>query len=723
MNEFLLFFRLLYRNKWKIILIPLGTLIVCYFLVKELPSDYTSHGSLATGLVDKTEEIISIGEEDQESEINRKFENLIQMLRQKRILSQVSYALLIHELEAKPVDQFRVPVEGIKKMNAAEKAKYIRLLKQKLSRREDLLPGNPENNFLIAVLKEMSFDPQSLSGVYTIFRQGNSDYISIDATAHTPQESEFLVNSLIEHFVGFVSNRLVDNNEKAMEFLANFLEGKRSALTERMNVLREFKIRNRVLNLNEQARSLYGQIAEYEAKREIAGKEILAYSEEIRKIDKKFDPKERRYLEKSISNVNQQIVSSKERLRALNQAYVASNFSPTIKQQLDSTQHILNEQIAQVSDQYLYDPLILKDKLVTQKLTAELALDLAGNSIQSINKELQRLNKKFDELVPNEAQIQELETGITIATSEYMEALQRYNDVALASSFPVRLKPAEQAMPGNLKPSKKIIILALSGIVSFSFCIFFFFIVWYFDKSIRYPLQLASQTQVPVLGYLNYIPSPAELLKLDQSTSSKAMNQYQKLMRSIRYEVDESKVDPKVVVVTSLGEGEGKSTLSTGLSWAYNKINKRVLLIDGNLTNPSITAEHGPSVFLENIKEQLPAALTMPSEMQHVSTVGNLGGDISLQELLTRDERSLLMDFAKTHFDVILIDSESLEARNKAKEWIDHADVVLAVYAAGKTLDQDDLTRIEYLKRLEGKFAGWVLTGTRDITEKNIAST
>ncbi|WP_025761798.1 GumC family protein [Dyadobacter tibetensis] len=722
MTEFLLFLKLLNRNKWKLVLIPLATLIICFFLVRELPSEFTSHGSLATGLVDKTEEIISLGEDDQESEINRKFENLIQMLRLKKVLNQVSYELLLHELKSPASERFRESLGAFDTMSAQEKNRYIRILNQKLEKREDLLPGTKENDFLIAVLNELSFDHESLASSYTIFRQGNSDYISIDATANDPLESEFLVNTLIARFVNYFSNRLVDNNEKALKFLSDFLETKRSALTNRMNILREFKITNRVLNLNEQARSLYGQIAEYEAKREIAGKEIVAYAEAIKKIDKKFDPNQRKYIEQSIAGINQQIVSSKERLRALNEAYIRSNFDQTVKRSLDSTQRKLNEQISQVSDQYLYDPLTLKEQLVNQRLSMEVALDLAGNSVNSINKELSRLNRKFDELVPNEAQIQELETGIDIATREYMEALQRYNDVTLSASFPVQLKQAEYALPGGIKPSKKIMLLALSGIVSFVFCLLFFFIVWYFDRALRYPLQLANETGIPVLGYLNYLNDPGALLSMGEMGATKNLNQYQRLMRSIRFEVDQMQIDPKVIVITSLGEGEGKSSLTSGLSWAYSKINKKVLLIDGNMANPSLTEIMESKVYLENIKEQLPSGITQVGALAHVSSIGNQGGDISLEELLSAEERGYLMDFARKHFDVILIEVEALEARNKAKEWMIHANVVLAAFAYGKTISEEDRSRIDYLKSLDGKFAGWVLTGTKDIHEKESIS-
>jgi succinoglycan biosynthesis transport protein ExoP len=100
MTELLQFLKLLKRNRITLIAVPVATLIVCFFLVRGLPDQYRSHGSISTGLVDKTEQILSTDEKDQDSEINRKFDNLIQMMLLKKILDQVTYQLLLHDLKA-----------------------------------------------------------------------------------------------------------------------------------------------------------------------------------------------------------------------------------------------------------------------------------------------------------------------------------------------------------------------------------------------------------------------------------------------------------------------------------------------------------------------------------------------------------------------------------------------------------------------------------------------
>jgi succinoglycan biosynthesis transport protein ExoP len=715
MNELVQYLKLLYRNKIALILVPVVTLIICFFLVRELPDQYKSHGSISTGLVDKTEQVLNLAEKDQESEINRKFDNLTQMMVLKKVVDQVSYQLLLHDLKS-PEQRFRKPGPALIALGKSGEQKYISLISQKLKNKEELLPGNKENDLIISMLTESGYDYNSLVSKISVYRVKNSDYISIDAEADNPLLSAFLINTLSSEFIAYYSTRLTDNSNKAIEFLTDFLAQKRNALTKEMNGLRTFKIRNRVLNLNEQARSLYGQIAEYETKLESAQKDIVAYAAAIRGLDNKFNPADRKYLESAITGINQQIVVTKQQLRTVNDLYIRSNFDSKYRGQIDSLQNKLSRQINDASDRYIYNPMVVKEGLVTQKLNLEIELELASNSVTSIQGELRRLNRKFDALVPNEAQIQEYETGIDIASKEYMEALQRYNNATLESSFPVFLKQAEKALPGDIQPSKKLILLLLSGVVSFALCLFVFFIIYFFDKSVNYPLQLANETNVPVIGYLNRLENMPPLVKVREGSSEgKSHELFRNLVRSIRYELDSEMTGSKIITVTSLGEGEDKALLTTGLAWAFAKVNKRVLIMDGNFAERRITENHVNAGLIEDLFTDRNIALSNIGA-DGIAILGNGGGDTSLSEIATTEVVSEVMHDLASKFDIILIETDSLMSMNKAKEWIHFSDLVVSAFEAGKTISTDDQSKVEYFKSLGSKFSGWVLTGLRGMS-------
>lgn len=716
MSEFLQFIRLLQRNKLTLILVPIITVIVSYFLVQGLPDSYKTHARIATGLVDKTDQVITKSKDEQDSEIARKFESLMQMMRLKKIMDQVSYRLILNDLKSVKDSTWRTPVNALKNMTKAEKAKAIVLITNKYKKREELVLSDPYENSLNKIIIDMGYDPDAIKEKLTIYRTGSGDYINIDYEAENPDLAAFVVNTLCKEFIASNSSRIVENSKKTIDFLKSFLEQKQIALNGRMNTLRNFKIQNRVLNLNEMAKSIYGQMADFETRREVAEKEIISYTAAIKNIDNKFDPADRRYFESALVSINKDIVASKLALKDLNNKYILSNFNPVIKHSMDSLQNILTEQISGASDKYIYNPMSAKQDLVTQKLTMEISLDLAKNSVNSIQGELNRLNRKFDGLVPNEARIQEYETGIDIASKEYIEALQRYNDASLEFSFPVYLNLIERALPGEVQASKKMVLIILSGVISFTFCVFVFFILFYLDKSIRYPIQLANAMERPVLGYLNKLESDSVLnLSGANSSNEKSLLLYKNLIRSIRYELDIEIEDPKIIAVTSLTGGVGKTPFIIGLAWAFSKINKTVLIIDGNFGHPAISQLNPDADLFINFFQTESVIKASPGQ---ITVLGNRGGDSSLLEISYEKQIQEKISILRSQFDVILIETDSLSQMNKAKEWIAYADKVVTVFSAGHTISEEDASKIQYLNSLDEKFAGWVLTNTGSMPEQ-----
>lgn len=716
MTEVVQFLRLLQRNKITLILVPLITVIVCYFLVRRLPDTYESHARIATGLVDKTDQVVTRAKDEQDQQIARKFESLIQVMRLKRTLDQVSYRLILNDLKGLKDSIWREPVPALEEMSKADKAKAVALITRKYQKREELFLSKPEEKRLNDIIVDMGYGANTLREKLTIYRTGVSDYIDIVYEAEHPNLSAYVINTLAQEFISDNSLRVVGNNKKTIDFLESFMLQKLNALNQRMNTLKNFKIQNRVLNLNEQAKSIYGQMADFETRRQIAQKDIIAYTAAIGNIDRRFNPTERKYFESALTDINQKIIATKINLKALNERYILSNFDNRVKFSLDSLRGRLSEEINEATDKYAYNPMVVKQDLVTQKLGMEISLELAKNSVASIQGELDRLNRKFDGLVPNEAKIQEYETSIDIASKEYIEALQRYNEASLEFSFPVYLRLIERAMPGEAQASKKMVLVILSGVISFTFCVFVFFILYYLDKSIRYPLQLANETGNPVLGYLNALDKDSNLsLSGMNASDDKSLRLYKNLVRSIRYELDNEMSDPKVIAVTSLGHGVGKTPFVIALAWAFSKINKTVLIIDGNFSQPDISRLNPDSTPFENFvkSSNLPEATA-----GQIAILGSKTDDISVLELADEKVIGERLQALKTRFDIILIETDSLRAMNRAKEWVMFSDLVVSVFAAGRSIGSEDQSKIQYLNSLNGKFAGWVLTNTESIPEQ-----
>jgi succinoglycan biosynthesis transport protein ExoP len=711
MGELSKFFILLKKYRFVLIIIPIVTVIITYFLVRNLPDSFTSQGQIATGIVDQTKQNLLNETTPQAQQIVQEFSNLIAMMKMKKMLDLVSYKLIIHDLtSSKP---FRKPSQQFIRLSGTLKVRSLDVIRKMYNNGTSLNLYNIEENSIYDLIKSMGYDSESLNGKLSIFRSGDSDFIILQCESEDPELSAYVVNELSTEFIKYYSSIIKSNQIKTTDFLANLLKQKNDTLSNRMGALRDYKIKNRVLNLDEQSKQLYTRIINYDDKRQEATQNTSSYAGALNEIDKKFSPNERKYVEATLSKLNQNIVSTKEELSALYDQYYESDMDEKYKTSIDSIQRILSEEINKSSDQYINNPLSTKLALIQQKLTLEVQLDLSRYSINSLEKELTTLNGQFDQLVPKEADVQSLEMNVDIASKEYLDILNRFNQSSLESSFEVKLNIVQLGMPGLAQPSKKMLLVILSGIISFIFCVAIIFVLYFLDDSMKYPKDLANKTQLPVLGTLNLINTEAiELNKIWQDETSSISIQFKNQLRSIRYEI-EAEMQSKIIMITSLGANEGKTLLAISLAYAWQMAGKKVLLIDGNFNSPEITKSTKANQYIEDL---LLNRLVIDTEITggSMTILGNRGGDISLVELTDQQDIIKKLASLKALYDIILVETPSLDNLNQSKEWFLFSNNVIAVFENGNSINEKKNILIENLKST-GLFRGWILNKTTSI--------
>lgn len=710
--EFGKFIKLLLRHKYTLIAVPVIAVVITYFLVRNQPDVYTSTSQLATGIVDPTQQVLST-EQPQESKISQEFSNLVQMMRSTKILDQVSYQLILHDLTSNR--PFRKPSELLEDLNPDARKHAVQVYRDLYEKRQSLSLFDRDQNGLNKVIESMRYDDQSLLKTLSIYRLENSDFINIQFDAENPELTAFVVNTLCKEFINYYTFIVKENQRKAATFLGKLLQDKQDSLRGLNDSLKQYKIRNRVFSLTEQARSLYGQLADYETRRQENEKDVASTRAAIRRIDQSFDPADRQYVESSMTRVNAQITELDKQLNAANNAYIENNFDPAYKGRVDSLTNVIASKIRQSSDKYILNPLSSKQELVNTKQTLQTANVVAKNSKGSIDKELGRLNRRFDNLVPHEAVIGSYEKAIDIAQEEYLTLLAKYNQVSMEASMSVTLRQVVAAMPGVAQPSKKMLLVILAGVGSFAVCVVVLFAIFILDTTVKTAKELANRTKIPVLGYLNLLDNKViDFRKIWESNDpDKSIRTFKNLLRSLRYEIDNDMQGEKILLVNSFKANEGKTVVAVSLAYSQAVINKRVLLVDGNFEDSGITKATKPALYLE---DYLTGKANLSADSTGMLTVwGNRGGDVSLFEVAPEQEVKQKLEALKNNFDLIVIEASALDTLNRSKEWVSVADKMLTVFEAGQNLTEAQKPNIQYLKSVRNKFMGWVLNKVTNV--------
>jgi succinoglycan biosynthesis transport protein ExoP len=715
------FFKLLKRYSWILILLPVIAAVITYSLSKNLPKEYKSDVQISTGLVDQSKQLTSQSQNDY-FKTALQFSNIIERMKMRKISSILSYNLIIHDLE-NPQTAFRKYSPKIDSLSAAQKAEVIQLYKQKLIAKAPITVYDNKGKYrLYDILGSMGYDEASFAKKMNISRPDNSDFVNIEFVSENPLLSAYVVNTLATEFITNFTQDVYANQNTSIALLDSLLKKKELEMNSKNSALKEFKMRNGILNLDAQSAGVYAQISQYEERKAGAIRDIQANLGAINAIDSKLrgtggDTKVNLNATSVIDNTA--ILNIKNQLRVANDRYIDGNFKPSDKKKIDSLQVVLNAQSSKAMENGGgtiggTGGITVRQSLLQQKTSLEISTEQIKNTIASIDRQLATLKGQYSSMVPYDASIQNYTRDAEAATKDYMAAVDRTNQGRNEQNTGIKLGIAQIGLPGAEQPSKSMIYVVMAGAATFMLCFVGLVILFLLDRSIYGPSQLSKIVGSPVVGTLNFVKGdvkePRAIWKDDGGNQN--FNTYKDLLRSLRFELDKELTDSsaQILGITSLNNGAGKSFLSSSLIYAFAMTGKKVLLISGEqeASEKPISQKLIPSEFFETflVKKEI--------QTEDLITVFNSKAhNSSLLETQSAQNLTIGFNVLKKEFDFIVIDVNSLVEINKAKEWLSFTDKSIAVFEYGSEIHESDKTLIAYIKNHPG-FVGWVLNKVKE---------
>jgi capsular exopolysaccharide synthesis family protein len=133
--------------------------------------------------------------------------------------------------------------------------------------------------------------------------------------------------------------------------------------------------------------------------------------------------------------------------------------------------------------------------------------------------------------------------------------------------------------------------------------------------------------------------------------------------RGIRTSIEFANLDKeiRIINITSSKQNEGKSTVISNLAASFANLEKKVLMLDGDLRNPSIhrmfglSNIHGLTDVLVNNKTFVDCVHCTDTKNLHVLTSGQIPPNPS--EMLSSKKMREFVQSLKEHYDYIFIDA------------------------------------------------------------------
>ena len=175
--------------------------------------------------------------------------------------------------------------------------------------------------------------------------------------------------------------------------------------------------------------------------------------------------------------------------------------------------------------------------------------------------------------------------------------------------------------------------------------------------------------------------------------------------RGIRTSIEFSNLDKelKVINITSSVQNEGKSTVTANLAVSFANLDKRVLIMEGDLRNPSvhrmfnISNINGLTDILLNNKGFAECVHCTNVKNLHVLTCGSIPPNPS--EILSSKKMKEFINEVKEHYDYIFIDTPPIGIVTDARIISNYSDG--CVFVVGSKQCDIEMAKIAK-QRLEG---------------------
>lgn len=285
---------------------------------------------------------------------------------------------------------------------------------------------------------------------------------------------------------------------------------------------------------------------------------------------------------------------------------------------------------------------------------------IAANEERSLQAQVTGLTGEVLDLRDRSIQYNILQRELDTTRTLYEALLQRYKEVGVTGGVTANnISIVDMATPPE-SPSKPNMLLnmALAALLGLGLGVLAALVLEALDETLATPDDVEKKLGVPVLGVVPLLDkgeTPADALGDIRSGFSEA---YYSLRTALQFSTPDGA--PGSLLVSSARPAEGKSTTAYAVALNLARIGKRVLLIDGDLRNPSmhrvvgVENDRGMSNLLSGSASL--QAVVQPTRQENLFFIpcgplppnpAELWGGDRLREFLTE---------ARKNFDHVVID-------------------------------------------------------------------
>ncbi|MEK7474141.1 MAG: polysaccharide biosynthesis tyrosine autokinase [Candidatus Coatesbacteria bacterium] len=341
------------------------------------------------------------------------------------------------------------------------------------------------------------------------------------------------------------------------------------------------------------------------------------------------------------------------------------------------------------------------DGKVPQSVKESLPAVVGSPLIQTLKGQLASLQGEWAELSsryrPEHPRMQQLKARMTAVNGQIEREVDHIVEslkIQLGGEFKgsnVRIVDEARAPDWPTRP-RRFRIMALAVLLGLAAGVGVGLIVDRWDLTVRTAEDVEGMIHVPCLGLIHLIgrlewSETAAYDSIWRDGRSVTLEAYRNLRVAVNFRLAQV-TGPKVLLVTSSIEDEGKTFVASNLARAFAAAGERVLLVDGDLRRPAVhrvfevKVETGLSTYLSNGAGD-PARIDSSVPNLTLLPCGPVPDNAA--ELLHDEKIVTLLEWATKRYDRVIVDSSPLFPIADALVWGRHTHGVILVVGAGQS--------------------------------------
>ena len=719
--DIMYFLKVLYRKKWILLTLSfLAVLAAFLFLVNKKPL-YVSVAQYSTGFTAEKVKLVDGSTAIDLYTVDVKFDNVIETIKSPQVVNRVGYSLLLHDLSD--------PANAYTKLSAKDKQTPVyremnidtarRILLEKLTN-HDMLHSNIKNeSLLIEYLKLYGYGYEEMLYYMNVSRVARTDYLNIVYSSINPDLSSRVVNAIGQEFLNYYRNLNSQRTDENAQTIKSMVATQQATVDSLSQILLSEKVSQGTIDPVSRTTSAMETVTEIESR---LAEEKGKYNTHLNRLS---------YLRAQLNSLtassgatsgnNDEVIRlTKRRNDLVAELSRKGGNDPVLQKQInDLRSEIIQKSGASTSSARSRD----KIEQLTREINEEEALLNASRStIDDYNDRISRYMGMTNVNPGSGVKMDVIRSKLEMENEQLKTIREKYSQAeGLLRDDPTsNFIQTRMGIPPNQPESKNTLMkMLLSGMSVFLLMSLIFIFLEIFDTSAKTPSIFYRQTKLRSANILNKINlhqrSVIDVMLEDNSGRKyRATNYFKNSIRKLRYELLNS--GKSVFLISSTKRRTGKTTILEALAASLLMSHKKVLIIDLNFLNNSLSRNFNSDVFIQDIAGKVNYSIPFAQQkvvgatrFEGLDIIGCREGNTTPSEVLFDLNMTDFLAALKEEYDFILMEGGALNLYADSKELVDYAEGVFLAFSAETGNAQSDIESLKFVQEKKEKFQGVIL--------------